>query len=89
VGIGGQIPLLMEKFLHFARVFEKKYQKSSPPLNFFHTKILKILPRKIPGYAAVTRSKFLFSVISQLIIIRQVYSRLLSSDISKIEIKRL
>jgi len=32
-GIGGQIPLSMEKFLHFARVFEKKYQKS-PPLNF-------------------------------------------------------
>jgi len=23
-GIGGQIPLSMEKFVHFARIFEKK-----------------------------------------------------------------
>jgi len=37
--------LLMEKFLHFAKVFEKKYQKSTP-LNFFHTKILKFPPSK-------------------------------------------
>jgi len=39
-GLGGQIPLLMEKFLHFARVFEKKYQ-TAPPI-FFRTKIMKI-----------------------------------------------
>jgi len=40
VGIGGQIPLSMEKFPHFARVFENP----PPHLNFFHTKILKIPP---------------------------------------------
>jgi len=40
-GDWGTNPLSMEKFLHFARVFEKKYQ--TPP-NFFHTKILKIHP---------------------------------------------
>jgi len=49
--IGGQILLLMENFLHFSRVFEEKYQKS-PLLNFFHIKIFKISPRKIPVYAA-------------------------------------
>jgi len=42
----------MEKFLHFARVFEKKYQKYPPPYIF---SIQKIFPhQKIPGYAAGT-----------------------------------